>query len=173
MTTEVKYGADPAQEVAKPAARCRSLHVPAAMCEAYHYPKPSAFSRGMEVDLGAVTMVFVSGTASVGPDGSTLHRGNFKAQARRAFENARSVLASAGADWHDVVKATFYLTAIGAHYAAFNEVRSAFYREMGLIVYPASTCVEAALCREDLLVEMELVAIVPNDRRKTEEEGLR
>ena len=30
----------------------QALCVPGAMCEAYHYEKPSAFSRGMEIDLG-------------------------------------------------------------------------------------------------------------------------
>ena len=68
------------------------LHVPHAMCEAYDYPKPSAFSRGMAVELAGARLVFVSGTASVGPNGETLHPGDFRAQARRAFENARAVL---------------------------------------------------------------------------------
>ena len=170
MATELISGTGLPEVFGASAIDRRAVHVPRAMCEAYHYSKPSAFSRGMEVDLGVARLVFVSGTASVGADGSTLHPGDFKAQARRAFENARAVLAAAGLDWADVVKVNFYLADIAAHYAAFNEVRSAWYSEIGLDVYPASTCVEARLCREDLLVEMELVAIA-RSARPTEEEG--
>ena len=148
----------------------RALHAPQAMCEAYHYERPSAFSRGMEVVLPGARLVFVSGTASVGPEGESLHLGDFPAQAQRAFENVRAVLHDAGADWHDVVKATFYLRDIERDYAAFNEVRSAFYREIGLRVYPASTCVEARLCREELLIEMEVMAIVLYGRENDKEE---
>ncbi len=143
--------------------RC-ALCVPEAMCEAYGYPRPSAFSRGMAVRLPGARMIFVSGTASVGPGGETLHAGDFRAQARQAFENARAVLRSGGADWRHVVKATVFLKDIAAHYAAFNEVRCAYFRELGLEVYPASTCVEARLCRDELLVEMELIAVVEDER---------
>jgi 2-iminobutanoate/2-iminopropanoate deaminase len=138
----------------------QTLHAPKAMCEAYRYSKPSAFSRGMEVDLGVARLVFVSGTASVGPNGETLHGWDFRAQAWQAFENARAVLKDAGADWHDVVKATIFLKDITTCYATFNEVRCAYFKKIGLDVYPASTCVQAKLCRDQLLVEMELIAVV-------------
>ncbi len=142
--------------------RRRPLHVPHAMCEAYDYAKPSAFSRGLEIELAGAHLVFVSGTASVGPGGETLHVGDFRAQARRAFDNARAVLRSAGADWRDVAKATVFLKDIAAHYAAFNEARCAYFEELGLDVYPASTCVEGKLCRDDLLIEIDLIAVVKN-----------
>ena len=143
--------------------RRRALHAPAAMCEAYDYARPSAFSRGFLVDRGGDRLVFVSGTASVGPAGETLHPGDFAAQARRAFENVGAVLADGGAGWSDVVKMTVYLRDIAAHYAAFNQARSAYFREIGLEPFPASTCVEARLCRDDLLVEMEACAVVAGE----------
>lgn len=139
-----------------------ALHVPGAMCEAYEYAKPAAFSRGMRVPLPGVSLVFVSGTASVGPDGSSLYSGDFRAQAWRAFENARVVLNSGGTDWQDVVKVTVFLKDIAKYYTAFNEVRSAYFKEMELKVFPASTCVEAQLCRDELLVEMEMIAVATN-----------
>ena len=137
-----------------------AIHVPEAMNEAYEYLRPSAFSRGMEVRLPGARLIFVSGTASVGPKGESLHNGNFRAQAGQAFDNARAVLQNAGADWQDVVKTTVFLKDIAAHYAEFNEVRCAYFQELGLESYPASTCVEARLCRDELLIEMELVAVV-------------
>jgi len=138
----------------------KTLHVPEAMCEAYDYPLPSAFSRGMEVALPGARLIFVSGTASVGPIGESLHPGNFRAQARCAFENARSVLKSAGADWPDVVKATIFIKDIKNYYREFNEVRCQYFQEVGISRYPASTCIEARLCRDELLVEMDMTAVV-------------
>jgi 2-iminobutanoate/2-iminopropanoate deaminase len=142
-----------------PVAR-ETLHVPESMCEAYDYDIPSAFSRGMSVTLGGARFIFVSGTASVGPRGESLFPGNFSAQARRAFENARAVLQSAGGDWKDVVKTTIYIKDIQRHYDEFNIVRCAYFGEMGIMPYPASTCIEARLCRDDLLVEMDMIAVV-------------
>ena len=141
----------------------RFLHATNSMNEAYDYAKPSAFSRGIEIQLGEFKLILVSGTASVGPEGQTLHKGDFRAQAMRAFENARAVLKDAGADWHDVVKTTIFIKDISAYYEMFNEVRCSYYKSVGLEAYPASTCVEAKLCRDDLLIEMELMAIVQND----------
>jgi 2-iminobutanoate/2-iminopropanoate deaminase len=137
----------------------RALSAPEAMCEAYDYQKPVAFSRGMEVMAPGARMIFVSGTAAVGEDGKSLFPGDFRRQARRAFENARSVLAAGRADWKDVVKVTIYLRDIGRDYAALNAVRNAYFAEMGIEVFPASTCVEARLCRDDLLVEMDMIAV--------------
>ena len=138
----------------------RPIHVPTAMCEAYDYAKPAAFSRGMEVSLPGARLVFISGTASVGAGGESLFPDDFEAQARRAFENIRAVLQSAGADWRDVVKVTIFLKDIAADYEALNRVRCAYFDEIGLDPYPASTCVEARLCRDELLVEMEATAVV-------------
>ena len=139
------------------------LHAPKSMNEAYHYSRPSAFSRGIEVQLDQAKLIFVSGTASIGSEGQTLHNGNFRAQAWRAFKNARAVLNDAGANWQDVIKTTIFLKDIDAYYEAFNEVRCSYFKNVGLESYPASTCVEAKLCREDLLVEMELIAVVQNN----------
>ena len=38
------------------------------------------------------------------------------------------------------------------------------YREMGLDPLPASTGIQARLCREDLLVEIEAFAFIPGSK---------
>ena len=130
------------------------------MEEAYNYEKPSAFSRGMAVKIRPDTeMFFVSGTASVGENGETLHKGDFKKQTERMFENITGILGKEGLSWKNVVKTTIYIRDIDRDYEQFNVIRKEFYDKMGLQVYPASVCVEAKICRNDLLVEMELIAI--------------
>lgn len=137
---------------------------PAALCEAYHYENPVAFSRGIRVELDGCAMIFISGTASVDENGQSVHPGDFSAQAHRAFSNIASLLASEGADWHDVVRTTCYLVDF-RHYAEFNTVRNDFYSELGLDPLPASTCVQSGLCRPELLVEIDAIAVLPKWRK--------
>ena len=78
---------------------------------------------------------------------------------RRTFDNITGLLASEGATWHDIVRTTCYLRDIERDYEAFNEERTAFYQEQGLDPLPASTGIQAILCRPDLLVEIEAIAM--------------
>jgi 2-iminobutanoate/2-iminopropanoate deaminase len=128
--------------------------------EAPDYALPSSFSRGIRLDLGGVAVLLISGTASVGPEGQTLHAGDLRAQSRRTFDNIAALLESEGATWRDVVRTTCYLRDMERDYAAFNEERTAFYSAQGLDPLPASTGVQAILCRADLLVEIEAVAVL-------------
>jgi predicted house-cleaning NTP pyrophosphatase (Maf/HAM1 superfamily) len=127
--------------------------------EAYCYAKPSSFSRGLRLDLNGVAILLISGTASIGANGETLHAGDFRAQTQRTFANITALLESEGATWKDVVRTTCYLRDIERDYAAFNEERTAFYQEQGLDPLPASTGIQAILCRPDLLVEIEAIAM--------------
>ena len=134
--------------------------------EAYDYETPVPFTRGMRVELPGYSLILISGTASVDEHGRSIHIGDIKAQSWRTFENIEALLASEGADWHDVVRTTCYLRDMSRDYEPFNEVRHAFYLDRGLEPFPASTGIQVTLCREDLLVEIEAMAIVPLDRKK-------
>ena len=127
--------------------------------EAYTYARPSSFSRGMRIDLGSLVILLISGTASIDEHGRTVHAGDFRAQCRRVFFNITELLKSEGATWRDVVRTTCYLRDIDRDYAAFNEERTAFYTEQKLDPLPASTGVQAKLCRPDLLVEIEAIVM--------------
>ncbi len=131
--------------------------------EAYEYSNKVSFSRGLRVELGDVTMLFISGTASVSEKGESIHAGNFKAQTERTFKNITGLLESEDADWHDIVRTTCYLADF-RHYDEFNEVRNTFYEQQRLDPLPASTCIEARICRPELLVEIEAIAVIPRDR---------
>ena len=127
--------------------------------EAYEYAKPSSFSRGMRIDIGNIVILLISGTASIDEQGVSVHIGDFRAQMRRTYKNITALLAAEGATWHDIVRTTCYLRDIDRDYAEFNEERTAFFREQGLDPLPASTGIEARLCRPELLVEMEAIAM--------------
>ncbi|MEI6668581.1 MAG: Rid family hydrolase [Acidobacteriota bacterium] len=149
----------------RPIART-AIEAPSVLNEAYHYAKPAAFTRGLRFDIGDKSMLMISGTASVDESGRTVHVGEFRAQLWRAYRNITELLASEGATWHDIVRTTCYLRDIERDYADFNQVRTSFFTWLGLDPLPASTAIQARICREDLLVEIEAIAIVPRDRRK-------
>ena len=96
-----------------------------------------------------------------------MYEGDLRAQTRRTFDNITALLASEGATWKDIVRTTCYLRDIERDYKAFNEERTAFYEEQGLNPLPASTGIQAILCRPDLLIEIEAIAMF---RRETPEE---
>jgi 2-iminobutanoate/2-iminopropanoate deaminase len=137
----------------------KPMSAPQALNEAFHYQKPSSFSRGLRLEFGNMTVLLISGTASIGPHGETLHVGDFRAQTRRTFTNVTALLEAEGASWKDVVRTTCYLRDIDRDYAEFNEERTAFYAAQGLDPLPASTGIQAKLCRPELLVEIEAIAI--------------
>jgi enamine deaminase RidA (YjgF/YER057c/UK114 family) len=127
--------------------------------EAFDYAKPSTFSRGMRIDIGNVVILLISGTASIDENGATVHIGNFRAQCQRTFQNITGLLEAEGATWHDIVRTSCYLRDIDRDYAEFNEERTAFYRQQQLNPVPASTGIQAKLCRPELLVEIEAIAM--------------
>jgi 2-iminobutanoate/2-iminopropanoate deaminase len=148
----------------------RSVTNASVLNEAYAYAKPSSFSRGMRIDLNGVVILLVSGTASIDENGRSVHIGDFRAQLRRTFSNITGLLESEGCTWHDIVRTTCYLRDIDRDYEVFNEERTAFYNEQGLDPLPASTGIEAKLCRPELLVEIEAIAMFLTE--KTNEANL-
>jgi len=138
--------------------------------EAYSYAKPSSFSRGMRIDLNGLSILLISGTASIDEYGKSVHIGDFRAQMRRTLANITGLLASEGCTWHDVVRTTCYLRDIERDYEAFNEERTGFFKEQGLDPLPASTGIQAILCRPELLVEIEAIAMFRNERSAADKE---
>jgi 2-iminobutanoate/2-iminopropanoate deaminase len=135
----------------------RAISAPRALNEACEYG--SSFSRGLRIDLNGLTILLISGTASVDEHGTSVHLGDFRAQCRRTYQNISALLAAEGATWKDIVRTTCYLRDIERDYAAFNEERTAFFRQQGLEPLPASTGIQAILCRPELLIEIEAIAM--------------
>ena len=134
-------------------------HAPHTINEAYDYQKPSSFSRALRLDLGEYKALLISGTASVNEEGKPEHIGDFKAQLWRTYVNITNLLEAEGMSWHDVVRTTNYLRDIERDYDEFNKIRTSFYRWLKLDPLPASTGIQARLCWETLLVEVEVWAL--------------
>jgi enamine deaminase RidA (YjgF/YER057c/UK114 family) len=135
----------------------KAIRAANALNEAIDYG--SAFSRGLRLEFGNIVVLLISGTASIDDHGRSLHIGDFRAQLQRTYSNISALLAAEGATWKDVVRTTNYLRDIDRDYAAFNEERIRFFAEQGLDPFPASTGIQAILCRPELLIEIEAMAI--------------
>lgn len=115
----------------------------------------SDFSRGLRVADDNKITLFLSGTASVDEHGSTAHPGDLPGQIDRMLLNISTLLEGQDATTADLVLATCYLKdPDGA-----ETLREAL-RSRGLDRLPG-VMVHAAVCRQDLLCEMEAIAVLP------------
>ncbi|MGH2945412.1 MAG: RidA family protein [Solirubrobacteraceae bacterium] len=104
-------------------------------------------------------VVHLSGAVAFDAAGNVVGEGDIVAQTRQVMENLRIALAAAGADFSHVVKITNYVTDAG-EYPKIAPVRQEYLNEP----FPASTLVEVkSLIYPELLIEIEAVAIVPDD----------
>jgi enamine deaminase RidA (YjgF/YER057c/UK114 family) len=142
----------------------RAIQAHDVLNEAYRYARPSSFSRGLRIPIGDVSLLLISGTASIDEEGNSVYVGDFRAQLWRTYRNITQLLDAEGANWHDIVRTSCYLRDIERDYREFNEIRTQFFAWLGLDPLPASTGIQARLCREELLVEIEAIAVLPAGR---------
>ncbi|MBM6403198.1 RidA family protein [Phycicoccus sp. CSK15P-2] len=102
----------------------------------------------------------VSGQGPVDPaSGEYLYPGDVRAQTRRTLENVEAVLAAGGAGFEDVLMLRVYLTS-REDFAAMNEAYGDFLLErVGEGVLPSRTTVMTGLPREEMLVEIDALAV--------------
>jgi reactive intermediate/imine deaminase len=119
-------------------------------------PAPApVFSQG--VRRGPILQV--SGQGPVDPaSGTYLHPGDVAAQTIRTLANVEAVLAAGGASFEDVIMLRVYLTTRD-HFAAMNEAYGEFLTGR-CAVLPARTTVFVGLPREEMLVEIDALAVL-------------
>ena len=98
--------------------------------------------------------IYCSGQIPLDPATGELVKGDFEARARRVFENLRAVLASAGVDFRDVVRATVYLTDL-ADFPKLNAIYAEYFGDHK----PARSTVGVAALPKGAPVEIDLIAV--------------
>ena len=118
--------------------------------------KPTGYTHIVEV-TGPSKTVYISGQIAFDKDGKVVGAGDMKAQAEQVFKNLQVALTAAGAKFSDVVKMNSYITDM-SKVQAVRDVRAKYFGD----ATPASTFVQVAgLVRPDLMLEIEVVAVVP------------
>lgn len=114
---------------------------------------------GMSRAVRAGSIVAVSGTAPLGPDGKTVAKGDAAAQARRCLEIIKEALERAGASLDNVVRTRTLLTRI-EDWPAVAAVHGEFFTT----IRPANTVMQVSrFIDPDWLVELEADAVVDGD----------
>jgi enamine deaminase RidA (YjgF/YER057c/UK114 family) len=113
------------------------------------------YSQGIKVSR-AQSILFLSGQVAYTADGGPAHRGDFKAQARGAYQAIKDLVESQGGTLANVVKLTTYVTDM-RYRVDLPPIREEFFGRKG----PASTLVEiSALAHPDWMIEIEAIAVV-------------
>jgi len=112
---------------------------------------------GMSAGVRFGNTIALSGQVATDETGAVVGEGDCGAQARQVFANIARVLAGFGATLSDVVQATGYL-ADRADAPAYLAVR----QETFPVDPPATTTVVAALLSPLFLVEVQVLALVPD-----------
>lgn len=116
---------------------------------------PPTYSQGIKVTQ-AQTILFLSGQVAYTADGAPAFRGDFKAQARGAFEAIKALVESQGGTMASIVKITTYVTDM-RYRAELAPVREEFFGKKT----PASTLVQiSALAYPDWMIEIEAIAVI-------------
>lgn len=117
------------------------------------YRYGSAFSRGICIRESDHRQLLVSGTASIAERGSSQHPNNIEAQVTRTLECVDSLLKENCAKLTDIQSATVFFKRPG-DFSVFDRIAGSF----GLKNLPA-VFVAADICREELLFEMDALAV--------------
>ena len=119
-------------------------------------PRPSGYSHAAAVSGGKT--IYVSGQVALDQSGTLVGPGDLRAQTQQVFANLKAALEAGGANFHAVVKLTYYLLDI-SQIQMVREVRDQF---VNVQQPPASSAVEVRrLFRDDVLIEIEAIAVVP------------
>jgi enamine deaminase RidA (YjgF/YER057c/UK114 family) len=116
---------------------------------------PATYSQGIKVTQ-AQTILFLSGQVAYTADGGVACRGDFKGQARGAYEAIKALVESQGGTMASVIKITTYVTDM-RYRLDLAPIREEFFGRKG----PASTLVEiSSLAHPDWMIEIEAIAVI-------------
>jgi enamine deaminase RidA (YjgF/YER057c/UK114 family) len=122
---------------------------------------PDAFSQVVTARPGR--LVFVAGQGAFDAGGKLVGEADYRAQARRAFQNLRTALAAAGAGPEHVVASTMYVKNLDPE--ALREFARGMNEALDGKPFPpnASTLVGVqSLAYPEMLVEVSAIAVLPS-----------
>ena len=114
----------------------------------------SSFSRAMSLEIEGRRTIHVSGTASINSAGLSTHLGDAEHQCLETLLSISAILAEQGGGLKNITSATLFCKDRAAW-----EVWERTTRLLQLPDIP-KVCVLADVCRDNLLVEMEVVAVI-------------
>ncbi len=111
------------------------------------------FERGLKVDYGDRSHMYISGTASIDSMGNVLYPGDLIGQTRRTLENIRTLLNESDGRMDDIV----YLIVYFRNVDGVKQVNS--YLKANLPSHIPYVLLKGTVCRPEWLIEIEGMAI--------------
>ena len=99
-------------------------------------------------------MLYTSGEIAINPASGEVEANDIEGQTTQVMKNLAAVLAEAGTSFDNVVKTTCFLKDMG-DFAAFNKIYGETFTSK-----PARSCVAAKTLPKDVLVEVEVIAVI-------------
>lgn len=127
-------------------------------CAALDYK--SSFSRAVKFTLPDSEKLLISGTASIAPEGDTMHKDNVNKQIEKTMNVVSAILSDNSMSFRDVTRAIAYFPE-DSFAENFNEICEKYGLDSDFVAK-----VNAIVCREDLLFEIELDAVRKKDSDK-------
>ena len=113
----------------------------------------SSFARAVEMEYPTHKNVLISGTASIDPDGATVHLDDPEKQIRLTMDVIYAILESRGMEWGDLFRGIAYFKDM-SYLLIYQQVAA----ELGIPRFPLAIS-HADVCRHDLLFEIEVDAV--------------
>lgn len=99
-------------------------------------------------------MLYTSGQIPLDTSGNIVS-GGIEEQTHQVFKNLQAVLHAAGTDFNQVIKATVYIKDMN-QFPLVNEIYASYFKNHK----PARSTVEVARLPKDVLVEIDLIAVI-------------
>jgi enamine deaminase RidA (YjgF/YER057c/UK114 family) len=116
-----------------------------------------SFSRAIKYTDNEYVTISISGTASINRDGITMHKGNLTKQIDLSFKVVTAILESQGFCMKDIVRFNIYLKDKSLSKVFYNFVESELHFNFAFI------CSENKICREELMIEIEMDVVKRNN----------
>jgi enamine deaminase RidA (YjgF/YER057c/UK114 family) len=113
----------------------------------------SSFSRAVELGSPTHRNLLISGTASIAPDGKTVHQAGPEQQIRFTMDAVKAILESRGMNWSDLFRGIAYFKNM-AYLPIYKRIAS----ELNIPHFPLAVS-HADVCRHDLFFEIEVDAV--------------
>lgn len=115
------------------------------------------FERGLRVRFGDRSHLYISGTASIDKNGDVLFEGDVEKQTERTLDNVEALLENQGAGLGDLAYLIVYIRDLTAVEPVCDIIHKRVRPSLPVIV------THGCVCRPTWLMEIEGVAIVPDD----------
>jgi 2-iminobutanoate/2-iminopropanoate deaminase len=111
--------------------------------------------------IRAGNLLFTSGQIALHPETQQVVPGGIAEQAQQVFANLKAILEAGGSSFAQVVKATVFLRNF-EDFAAMNAIYAEHLASAGAPP-PARTTVEVSRLPKDVLLEIDLIALISTD----------